>query len=621
MAIASCAPGAVQSDDVVETANPQGLVEASAEELIVGRAVLRPIYDRHGTLLLSEGMTITPEFKRLLQERDLGRIKLHSEDVLRVTLRGVQPVGNDEHCLDDGLAARLDQVIDSGLLFVVNSDSAVLDRMRALGCKDYDEAKQRELTQRNQETGILVDNLVKQALRGKQVDSSEVMRLTAQYLGDMIEDVDGVLASVLEAVKQRPIASNCVNVALLAMSIGIEMGLDATNVRNLGLAALVHDWGMARVPEEILNADRPLAEGELHEIRKHPIASLRLLERLPGIPSVIPLIAYQVHERPNGNGYPRGRTGERIHPLAKIIGVADAYHALVSPRPFRPPLTPYAAMECLLRQASTRDVEPRVVQALLMVQSLFPIGSYVSLSDGSVARVLRRNGDKFMRPIVRLVQDRDGAEVPLDHQAAIVDLEQAGLEIATALPTPGRGEIALNPEIIQRTRRRNESSGRDAIPELSISELFASRRPVVRAADSETTASLERYTESQKRRAELALAYLDRISAFEDKLYEKSRKEARKRFRGVVRVCVPNTGGEILDLRGPGAFRAVARDVSRSGLSFVHPAPLTACHLIVGVEIAAKEVRWFLAEVVRKREIAEADFWEYAITFVRPLVV
>ena len=60
----------------------------------------------------------------------------------------------------------------------------------------------------------------------------------------------------------------------------------------------------------------------------------------------------------------------------------DRYDALVSPRAFRPPLTPYAAMECLLRQSAAGDVDPEVVRALLMVQSLFPIGSYVVLSDG-----------------------------------------------------------------------------------------------------------------------------------------------------------------------------------------------------------------------------------------------
>ncbi len=266
------------------------------------------------------------------------------------------------------------------------------------------------------------------ALRGKRLETGKVTRLVAQYLGDMTEDVDGVLASIVETVIQRSIASHCVNVALLAMGIGIEMGLDATNVRNLGLAALVHDWGMAGVAPEIAEANRRLTEDEFYEIKKHPITSLRLLEKLPKVPSVVPLIVYQVHERPNGNGYPRGRTGERIHPLAKIISVADAYQALISPRPFRPPLMRYAAMECILRQARTGDLDAEVVRALLMVQSLFPIGSYVSLSDGSVARVLRRNGDKYRRPIVLMLENREGVLVPRGGNAGIVDLDQAGLE-------------------------------------------------------------------------------------------------------------------------------------------------------------------------------------------------
>ena len=270
--------------------------------------------------------------------------------------------GDDVH-FDDALTARLDEIIDSGLLFVVNSESAVSSGVQALGCENYDEVKHRELVERNRETGILVDHLMQSALRGKRLETGKVTRLVAQYLGDMTEDVNGVLASIVETVIQRSIASHCVNVALLAMGIGIEMGLDATNVRNLGLAALVHDWGMAGVAPEIAEANRRLTEDKFYEIKKHPITSLRLLEKLPKVPSVVPLIVYQVHERPNGNGYPRGRTGERIHPLAKIISVADAYQALISPRPFRPPLMRYAAMECILRQARTGDLDAEVVRA------------------------------------------------------------------------------------------------------------------------------------------------------------------------------------------------------------------------------------------------------------------
>lgn len=588
------------------------VVEVDAAELMVGQTLTRPIHDLDGTLLLAEGLRITPEFKRLLRDRRIRRVRLCSKDVPEAKMRA-GPSSEEHHSyLDNALTARLDEIIDSGLLFVMNSESAVLDRMPVLGCQGYSPLKHRELVERNKRTSRCVDDLIRARLRGKEIDPGELTQLTIQYLGSMTEDIDSVLASVAENAGEHEIATHNVDVALLAMAIGIEMGLDATNVRHLGVAGLVHDWGMSRVAPETLRANRRLTKEEFCEITRHPIDSLRLLEKLPGIPSVVPMIAYQVHERPNGSGYPKGRTDERIHPLAKIVAVADMFHALTSPRPFRPPLMPYAAMECLLRQAAVGNADPETVRALLKVQSLFPIGSYVLLSDGSVACVLRRNGDNYTQPIVRLVQDRDGADIPPDSDAAIIDLDQAGLEGVQALPTPGREETGLSLEILEWTDRENDLPFRSG-QEPAWRDLCTSRCPVQRS--SPRSASLELYTAKQKRQAQWALEFLDEATKREDKWYRSSRKHPRSAIRSVVHVCIPKPGQTILDLGGPSAFSALVRDISPGGLSFIHPAWLNVDYLIIGIESVRDQIRWFHAEVVRSREITEADFWEYGVVF------
>jgi hypothetical protein len=91
---------------------------------------------------------------------------------------------------------------------------------------------------------------------------------------------------------------------------------------------------------------------------------------------LVPLVSYQIHERINGSGYPRGRSEENIHPFARILYVADRYVSLTSLRPHRQPLTPYAAMETLLKSEEERGADPLVVRALLRVISLFPVVSW-----------------------------------------------------------------------------------------------------------------------------------------------------------------------------------------------------------------------------------------------------
>ena len=94
-----------------------------------------------------------------------------------------------------------------------------------------------------------------------------------------------------------------------------------------------------------------------------------------------------------------------------------------------------------------------------------------------------------------------------------------------------------------------------------------------------------------------------------------ARKHERSEVRGVVHVCIPSPGQTVLDLEGPGAFRALIGDVSSGGLSFIHPAELKVDHVIVGVRLSEDDIKWFHAEIMRSREITEADFWEYGVAF------
>jgi HD-GYP domain-containing protein (c-di-GMP phosphodiesterase class II) len=435
------------------TVDHADLVELSIDELIIGRPLAFPLFDDSGVLLLAEGNTITPEFKRLLKQRGQGSVQVHHEDAAKNAFSQIsQTPVEATMSLDTELASQLDKVIDSGLLFVKNSGPAMRQSMVLHGCRAYNLDRHQDLQDQRVATCESLDNMMKEAVRGQAVSSTVVTNLAAQYLADMAEDSDCVLSVAMQATQDPALSDHCLKMATLGMAIGVEMGLDEDNCKRICVAGLMHDWGMARVPAEIRNATRILSASEFFQIKKHPIFTAEMLERMPGVPSMVPIVVYQVHERPNGLGYPRGRAGDRIHIFARILAVADIYSALTEPRAYRRPLAPYAAMECLVRMAKSRDVDPEVVRALLKVMSLFPIGSYVTLSDGSVARVIRRNPENYSSPIVQLVQDSGGNAVPADAESAISDLAASSISIIQALPTPGRQETLLTEDVLHQKR-------------------------------------------------------------------------------------------------------------------------------------------------------------------------
>ena len=422
-------------------------ITVRVEDLLVGTILERPLCDKSGRLLLAEGTTITAAVKKKLALRNLGSVRVSAIDASRLTLDDSLLEEDPGFFLSDELAQKLDAIIDQGLLLVKNDGPALKNQMVFNGRKAFDARKREALLRQHQATSKTLDSMMRAAVHGRELQGKEITQLVATYLTEMTDDNQLVLSVALNAEK-RGLSEQSLQTALLAMSIGIELGLDADNVRLLGICGLVHDWGMTRVPERITHKNGPLTPVEFLEIQKHPIYSVELLQNVSGIPEIVPLVVYQVHERLNGTGYPRGRCGNSIHLFARILNVADTYTALTVRRSYRPPLIPYAAIECLLHQSAQKSVDPKVVTALLNAFSLFPIGSFVGLSDGSIAQVLRPNAGQYHDPIVQVIRDPKGRRVDASDPESLIDLAESEVKVLQAIPTPGKDEVFFSPELL-----------------------------------------------------------------------------------------------------------------------------------------------------------------------------
>ena len=431
---------------------PQEQLESTRVEvnaLVAGTPLTAPIYDDGGVLLLAEGSTITPTFKQRLTARNITGVLLGLADAAVMRLDQRDDIQVPDSLFDESHMERLDSIIEDGKLFAANTGEAIRDKVVLQGCKAYDPETRAEIIELHEEASKELDEMFQLALHGKEIDSRQLGTYVGAYTSALSHDPDSVMAVAAQLSSDAGLADHCLRSTVLAMALGIEMGLDDANLRDLGLCGLLHDWGMIRVPESIRYAARPLTPVELMQIQKHPTYTLEILDRIPGVPKVVALAAYQVHERPNGKGYPRGRHRAQIHGFARILSVADTYTALTTNRPQRPALMPYYAMECLIRQGQTGDIDSDVVRALLHVLSLFPIGSFVLLDDGRVAVVMRRNGTDYTAPIVRLVSNTEGQPVDPNDDSSIIDLAEHGLRVVQALASPNSDQIALNDDILR----------------------------------------------------------------------------------------------------------------------------------------------------------------------------
>lgn len=152
-------------------------------------------------------------------------------------------------------------------------------------------------------------------------------------------------------------------VIALSLEIADEMGLGEDDRRLVEFGALLHDVGKIAVPNSIVNKPGPLDDDEWKVMRQHTIAGQRMLDKVGGSMTDVGQIVRASHERWDGNGYPDGISGYEVPLPARIVSVADTFHAITTTRPYRRAQSPEAAVEELSACAGTQ-FDPAVVEAL-----------------------------------------------------------------------------------------------------------------------------------------------------------------------------------------------------------------------------------------------------------------
>ena len=201
------------------------------------------------------------------------------------------------------------------------------------------------------------------------------------------------------------------NTAILAIAMGLAADLDPAELSLLGFCAMTHDIGMTAYDGIYRSEDR-LTDEQFSEITLHTEAGMEKLDRIVDIDYRIKdrakRIILQTHERMDGSGYPDRLTHEEIDPLAQIIGIADVYEAMTHPRAWRAPMNPPDVVKELIEKEG-RGFNSGVVKALISALSIYPAGSFVALSTGEIAKVIKVNKGSLTRPLVEIVLDPEFA--------------------------------------------------------------------------------------------------------------------------------------------------------------------------------------------------------------------
>jgi putative nucleotidyltransferase with HDIG domain len=185
----------------------------------------------------------------------------------------------------------------------------------------------------------------------------------------LVEEVEGAFLSTLGVLADAAelqdsyTADHADEVADLALEVGRRLGFSGVELDRLRYGALLHDVGKIGVPGELLRKPGPLSPEERERMDEHTAIGARMLDRIPFLAPVAPLVR-SAHERFDGGGYPDGLRGEQIPRGAMVIATCDAFHAMTSNRSYRQAMGHEDAIRELRANAGTQ-FDPVVVDALV----------------------------------------------------------------------------------------------------------------------------------------------------------------------------------------------------------------------------------------------------------------
>ncbi|WP_071393102.1 HD-GYP domain-containing protein [Bacillus tuaregi] len=241
---------------------------------------------------------------------------------------------------------------------------------------------------------------------GIPIEITTVRQLLLPLLNEGLEKSVEIFSLHHYSTVERYPYQHAVAVGLLSGFIAEKLKYSKGEIVQTALAGTLADCGMAKINPRILQKSAALTIQEYSEVKNHPKYSYQMVRDLPLLKEGAKIAVLQHHERLDGSGYPISLKSSMIHPIAKIIAVADTYHAMTSERLYRKKQSPFKVLE-MLEQDYFGQFDLASLRALSSGIVNFSTGSSIKLSNGKVGEVLFINDKSPTRPLIKFINTEE----------------------------------------------------------------------------------------------------------------------------------------------------------------------------------------------------------------------
>lgn len=249
----------------------------------------------------------------------------------------------------------------------------------------------------------LVNNAMSSAKSGQAVDISPFEDMADNFMDSVVRNQNALACLSRIRKKDNYLMEHSVNVAVLMSILGKHLELDRAYLHQCVTGALLHDIGKILIPDRVLHKPDKLTEEEYEIMKRHASYSAKILQRNARFSQVSINVAAQHHERIDGKGYPLGLKDEQISKEARMASVADIYDAITADRVYHKGMTPSNALKRMMEWCGPH-LDTHYVHSFIKAIGVYPVGSFVKLSNDTGAVVIEENADT-LKPVVKIIFD------------------------------------------------------------------------------------------------------------------------------------------------------------------------------------------------------------------------
>jgi len=255
---------------------------------------------------------------------------------------------------------------------------------------------------------------------GQGIDIVQVKQSVSECVSSIIRNPDVLMWMSKIRAKDAYTSEHSLNVGLLAISFGRHLGLAEEELNHLGFAAMLHDVGKMRIPDEVLNKKGQLTDDEFKLMKSHAQIGRDILLSHKDIYHGATDVAFGHHEALDGSGYPRKLKASGISAFTRMVTLCDIYDAVTSDRVYKKGQSSLKALK-ILHDNKGSKFDDRLVTEFISCIGLYPPGSVVELVNGKVGIVISTNYRNRHLPKVLVVRDENKMPQP----EKVLNLEQS----------------------------------------------------------------------------------------------------------------------------------------------------------------------------------------------------